>query len=276
MNVKIVHINDIDKTKKRFRDEGLNFSKLTEAAIKKQQLVYVESDENYGWLSIVDWKNIDNRNIGRIQSYNTELINNIDKITIDLIKNNLEKYKEIYILKASKDNLSLYLNSCFEHVETLVLYENTSMNYNIIESNFNIIDSELNHLDEIIRVDNLAFEDIWKESRDTLKNAIQVPPDTNNRCIVIKDEYRIIGYATYKYIEYDKKGYISRLAVEPMYQNKKIGKQILNDCIKWLKDKGALKVELTTQTNNSKSRPLYESLGFENIKELAVVKAQSL
>ncbi|MGL5641587.1 MAG: hypothetical protein ACRDDM_04920, partial [Paraclostridium sp.] len=140
--------------------------------VKKQQLVYVESDENYGWLSIVDWKDIDNTNIGRLQSYNTELINNIDKITIDLIKNNLENYKEIYILKVPKDNLNLYLNSGFEHVETLDLYENTSMNYNIIESNFNIIDSELSHLNEIIRVDNLAFEDIWKESRDTLKNAI--------------------------------------------------------------------------------------------------------
>jgi len=89
---------------------------------------------------------------------------------------------------------------------------------------------------------------------------------------VVKDEDKIIGYAIYKYIENDKKGYISRLAVDPMYQNKKIGKQILNDCIKWLKDKGALKVELTTQTNNSKSRPLYESLGFKSIKELAVVK----
>ena len=272
MNMKIVTIDDINEIKKRFKKEGLNFSKLTEDAIKKHQLISIEFNNNYGWLSILDWKNINGYNVGMIQNYNTDLLDNIDEVIIKLIKDNLNNYKEIYNSKVLKDNLNLYIDSGFEYVDTLVLYENADMNYDIIESKFHIIDSEISQLDEIVRVDNLAFEGMWRESKDVLKNPIQMSTSINNRCIVVKDEERIIGYAIYKDIENDRKGYIFRLAVEPMYQNKKIGKQILNDCIKWLKDKGALKIELTTQTSNSKSRPLYESLGFKNVRELAVVK----
>jgi ribosomal protein S18 acetylase RimI-like enzyme len=272
MNVKIVNMSDINEVKRKFKEDGFNFSKLIEDAIEKNQLIYIESNNNHGWLSILDWKNIDGNNIGMIQNYNTDSFENIDEIIIKLIEENLHNYKEIYNFKVLNNNLNIYLDSGFEHVDTLVLYENTDMNYNIIESRFNIIESEISQLDDMLRVDNSAFDGIWKESRDVFKNTMQMLSSINNRSIVVKDEDKIIGYAIYKYIENDKKGYISRLAVDPMYQNRKIGKQILNDCIKWLKDKGALKVELTTQTSNSRSRPLYEGLDFKSVRELAVVK----
>jgi len=200
MNVKIVNMSDINEVKRKFKEDGFNFSKLIEDAIQKHQLIYIESKNNHGWLSILDWKSIDGNNIGMIQNYNTDSLENIDEITIKLIKENLHNYKEIYNFKVLNNNLNIYLDSGFEHVDTLVLYENTDMNYNIIESRFNIMESEISQLDEILRVDNSAFHGIWKESRDVFKNTMQMSTSINNRSIVVKDEDKIIGYAIYKYI----------------------------------------------------------------------------
>lgn len=73
------------------------------------------------------------------------------------------------------------------------------------------------------------------------------------------------------YMENESKGgefYIDTLSVDPAYQGKGIGKQLINAAIKWAKELGHQKVGLLVNLENPNAKRLYESLGFSKEDEV--------
>ncbi len=61
--------------------------------------------------------------------------------------------------------------------------------------------------------------------------------------------------------------YIDTLSVNPAYQGKGIGKQLIVAALHWAKELGHQKVGLLVDQDNPNAKRLYESLGFVNVAD---------
>jgi len=91
--------------------------------------------------------------------------------------------------------------------------------------------------------------------------------------IVIEDDEKIVGYALieerkspYKkynsFIE-DHFAYICELVILPEYRLKGYGKQIIEEAVKWAKNRNLTSIELDCLSNNYNARAFYENMEFE-------------
>ncbi len=60
------------------------------------------------------------------------------------------------------------------------------------------------------------------------------------------------------------RGWLYYVAVDPQLQSRGLGKRIVQEAIEWLKDRGAVKVQLMIRSENKKAAEFYEALGFED------------
>lgn len=112
---------------------------------------------------------------------------------------------------------------------------------------------------ELLAVDAKAFEPFWALDQSGLVDAIRATP--SNRVRVSTLDNTIIAYAVSG--RSGGRGYLQRLAVDPLHHRGGIGRSLVVDSLKWLRRNGAGGVAVNTQEKNSAALDLYLSTGFK-------------
>ncbi len=115
---------------------------------------------------------------------------------------------------------------------------------------------EEEHLNEIIRIDKLAFDRPEPRSISNL-NALRMSDPEG--CFVIIDGHKIVGYNYSKTI--GTEGYLGPLGILPEYQNKGFGKALILKTIEYL-SKNCKVIGLEVLPEKGNLLGLYQSMGF--------------
>ena len=119
-----------------------------------------------------------------------------------------------------------------------------------------IIPTELYHLEEIITIENFAFDKPW--TRNQIKYDIQSDSDSENWVYII--ENFVVGYIFGLKI-YDE-FHLNNIAVHPEYLRRNIGKELIQHIITRLIHYDIKVVLLEVSANNIPAQKCYKSLGF--------------
>ncbi len=117
----------------------------------------------------------------------------------------------------------------------------------------------------IERVDEAAFPPLWRYSEQELTYLLTL----GCRMVVAELGETLVGYACGEVV--GDVGHISRLAVHPAWQGRKIGHQLLLDTMAYLHTAGVTRLSLNTEVENVRATRLYESLGFRRFGRLIPV-----
>lgn len=112
-------------------------------------------------------------------------------------------------------------------------------------------------LTAVLRVDNLAFELIWRHSLEALSAALA---QSSYSTVLIKDD-AIVAYQISTASAHG--GHLARLAVLPSHQGEGLATALVADVLRHFRDRGYPRVTVNTQGNNRRSHALYRRLGFE-------------
>lgn len=208
--------------------------------------------------------------LGKIMlNINCDISDEIMEQICQWIKYNRKHYDRFVIYKAPKDKVHIFKKEGFNIKEDLIVYEKILEKENFKVCN-NLEKVSGADLKEINSLDCRAFDKIWRENKNSLYRLL-TNEDNNFRFIALKDEGKIVAFAFYRYRPHIGEGYLNRMAVDPSYQGKGIGKMLLEDALNWFKKKGAETVRLTTQCNNEKSVALYKNYGFKPVDKSIVI-----
>lgn len=111
-------------------------------------------------------------------------------------------------------------------------------------------------LPAVVRVDQAAFGNLWRNSYDALKIAL----GQASIATVAETEEGVIGYqiSTPSAVG----GHLARLAVLPQSQCHGLGYALVYDLLKQFKRRGARQVTVNTQSDNTSSLAVYTRAGF--------------
>jgi len=125
---------------------------------------------------------------------------------------------------------------------------------------------------KLTEIQNLSFIGTWGYNPNTTEEIIyriNMSDCSPEDVIVAYKEDKFVGYCwttinTEENIaKGEKKGKVHMMGVDPDYQNRGIGKQILLAGLNHLLNKGIETVELTADNENQAALSLYESIGFK-------------
>lgn len=114
----------------------------------------------------------------------------------------------------------------------------------------------------ILAADNSAFGEFWKLDEAGLEDAIAATPTARIRIARAgtDDDRRVVGYAVTG--RAGTTGYLQRLAVRPEHQGQGLGRDLIVDCLRWVRRRGGSKVLVNTQEANERALGLYTAMGF--------------
>ncbi len=163
---------------------------------------------------------------------------------------------------AESRKAEFYAKAGFEPIEDIVIYELGGLRrprINDVRLQFERIgyrDSE--EKKKLIKLDNLAFPWLWRNSDAEFQNYMEAPGVS---IWVSSDEQgEFLAYVGITALR--SWGHLDRIAVRPDRQGEGLGKQALDFAIARLVQEGTRRIGLSTQANNTVSRKLYESSGF--------------
>jgi ribosomal protein S18 acetylase RimI-like enzyme len=110
----------------------------------------------------------------------------------------------------------------------------------------------------IAHLDYRAFGGFWHFDTLALADAMAATTTSRLRAVMVNNEpvgYLISGTN-------GPRGFIQRLAVDPVHQGRGYAGALLRDSLGWLGRRGASSVTINTQTDNHRARTLYERHGF--------------
>ncbi len=111
-------------------------------------------------------------------------------------------------------------------------------------------------LTAIAQIDHDAFENVWKNSRESLEIAFQ----QSALATVAETNDELVGY------QYSTAsamgGHLARLAVKTSFQGQGIGYQLVHQALSQFRKQGVRHVTVNTQKNNAASLALYAKAGF--------------
>lgn len=113
-----------------------------------------------------------------------------------------------------------------------------------------------NDLWAVEMIDSSTFDELWHGAIGDLADALA----EGNSFVLADLEGRIAGYEWCEL--YGSQAHLSRLAVQPEYQGRGIGAQLLHRAISDAVAHGAKQISLNTQENNERSLALYRRFGF--------------
>jgi ribosomal protein S18 acetylase RimI-like enzyme len=115
----------------------------------------------------------------------------------------------------------------------------------------------------ILRTDNAAFGEFWKLDSAGLQDAIAATPTARVRTAHVDENEptKVVGYAVTG--RAGSSGYLQRLAVHPSQQGEGIGRDLVVDCLRWVKRRGGTRVLVNTQEANEGALALYTAMGFQ-------------
>jgi len=119
-----------------------------------------------------------------------------------------------------------------------------------------IIPAKLHHLEEIIAIENSAFNKPW--TRNQIKHDILSDLDSEN-WVYIMDEL-VTGYI-FGWIIHDE-FHLNNIAVHPEYLRRSIGKELILHIISRVISHDIKVILLEVSANNISAQKCYESLGF--------------
>jgi ribosomal protein S18 acetylase RimI-like enzyme len=112
----------------------------------------------------------------------------------------------------------------------------------------------------ILTVDGSAFLPFWHLDGPGLDDALGATPSARLRVAHPEGRDTLTGYAITG--RAGSRGYLQRLAVDPIAQRRGIGAALVVDGLRWLRRWGAHEVLVNTQVDNRPALALYEALGF--------------
>ena len=152
----------------------------------------------------------------------------------------------------------LLIRSGFEHHTSIVLlsWENNGRRLEPPLNPTSVRPMTLADLPEVARIDNQAFKPLWHNSLESLELAfVQALIAT-----VSEDEHGLTGYQISTPSPFG--GHLARLAVQPEKQGQGIGYAIVYDLLQRFQAKGALRVTVNTQQENTRSQEIYKKARF--------------
>ena len=117
-------------------------------------------------------------------------------------------------------------------------------------------------IDNLINLDKNIFESYWQNSSAAFTETIQSCPE--NYLFFTNQNDQNVGYAILGVNR--KLGYLQRFGIHRDYQNKGLGKELLDKILKFSKDKKLLNIRLNTQKENTFAQSLYTKNGFQFTK----------
>jgi ribosomal-protein-alanine N-acetyltransferase len=111
----------------------------------------------------------------------------------------------------------------------------------------------------VAEVDQRSFNRLWRYSLNTLNDAYK----QSTIATVIEFEGKPIAYQMSTTSIYG--AHLARLAVDPEWQGRGLGKALVTDALNRLVRKGATKISVNTQVDNTQSLGIYQTLGFKEI-----------
>jgi ribosomal-protein-alanine N-acetyltransferase len=117
-------------------------------------------------------------------------------------------------------------------------------------------------LEEVARLDQAAFEPIWRLSQDDLQFAME----KSAYCTVVEWEGALAGYSmSFSSTVY---AHLARLAVRPDLQGRRLGYTLVQDLLEhFINNEDCWGVSLNTQHDNQASLALYRKIGFHETGE---------
>ena len=113
----------------------------------------------------------------------------------------------------------------------------------------------------VLAVDAAAFAPFWRLDAGGLSEAIDATPLTRFRVAAAgRRQADVAAYAVTGLS--GNQGYLQRLAVDPRYRRRGLGRALGLDGLRWLRRKGVSEAVVNTQLGNDAALALYLSLGF--------------
>jgi len=125
-------------------------------------------------------------------------------------------------------------------------------------------------LPAIASIDREAFEPMWHNTLYALESYLADYP----YFVVAELAGEVVGYA-YAYLN-GRHGHLTRLAVHPRYQGRKIGVRLLAETIAFFGRQRVYGITLNTQHDNVRARCLYEWFGFHALGREADVVVRAI
>jgi len=128
---------------------------------------------------------------------------------------------------------------------------------------------DLRDLGDALRVDQAAFDAFWRFDRTALLDAVHA---TRHRAVhlVRRPGGGLAGFAITG--SSGSLAYLQRLAVDPAWQGRGIGRSLVRTSAAWAEAQGAAALLLNTPEGNASAAALYASEGFRTVtRDLAVL-----
>jgi ribosomal protein S18 acetylase RimI-like enzyme len=125
-------------------------------------------------------------------------------------------------------------------------------------------------LDDILAIDAVAFVPLWRNTVDSLLQALSQCPFF----VLAQMGDAVIGYAQAAIL--GQHGHLSRIAVRPDARVRGVGVRLLAETVRFFESRGAYGITLNTQQDNDRARRLYEWFGFSMLGAEAEVLVSEL
>jgi ribosomal protein S18 acetylase RimI-like enzyme len=159
--------------------------------------------------------------------------------------------------------VDLLLTQSFHLHQSIIVFEWTSQVIPPEPSipGLEIRPAKFEELEEVVLLDGRCFAPIWQLPIRSMQNAYQ----QSGYATVAVYQGKIIAYQMST--ETLSTAHLARLAVDPAFQGKKIGKALLWDLFTHCLESGIFKITVNTQNDNFSSRALYARMGFVQTEE---------
>lgn len=155
------------------------------------------------------------------------------------------------------DDLHPFVQQGFEPVEELVVLAHDLEELPAAPT-YRLRTFRLRHRNEVLAVDERAFQQFWQLDSAGLDEAFGATPRARGR--LVKDQHSVIAYSVVGLS--GSEAFIQRLAVDPDHQGAGLGRALTIDGLTWAKSHLAGVAFVNTQRSNSGALELYEKLGF--------------
>ena len=131
----------------------------------------------------------------------------------------------------------------------------------------------LQNLNDEVFIDNSTYDTdldlTWAKGEKGKQYFNDLLNNKEAYAIIAEEDGKPIGYlaASEKHIDYRKSKYleIENMGVVPEYRSQGVGKQLIEECFKWAKEKGYQKLFVNTYFANEKAFSFYKNTGFTEI-----------
>jgi len=168
----------------------------------------------------------------------------------------------IYVDSIETRRAAFYERHGFEEIEQITTFELSRprfapVRFHAQQDFMRVPIRDESWLQVILQLDHTAFPWLWWNSRQEMETYLQYP-GVEVWVGTLGDE--IVSYVGLTH--YYGWGHLDRIATHPAYQGRGLGRESLRFAIERMTNNGARRIALSTQGNNTRSRTLYQNIGF--------------